>query len=46
MYILTRFFLFLFRGGGKVGGGNGSEELVTSYLSIVSYIYLKGVGVG
>ena len=29
-----------------MGGGNGSEELVTSYLSIVSYIYRNGVRVG
>ena len=39
-----------FSGWRRVGGGNGSEELVTSCLSIVSYIYiymhLKGVGVG
>ena len=29
-----------------MGGGSGNEELVTSCLSIVSHIYLKGVGVG
>ena len=39
--------LFLFRGGGRVGGGNGNEELVTSCLSIVSYIYiLRALGLG
>ena len=38
-----------FSGWGRVGGGNGSEELVTSCLSIVSYIYiciLRALGLG